>query len=216
MLSFLDIINESNELIHENITWVKIKSIKDSKNHTYDFSLPNDDNDFWCHSVIYNGILGHQTPNGYDPLYHKAYVTAQAGDNNFNIVEMKWYQDPRYNGRNKSMVFPHGMSWELRDDKTGEVVESIFDPCSGDINHYTIEKNGKECTVPESTWVDMIGKGYTPTSPWFEDMCAQLNHNPRSIAQELLCVEKTTMLDVMDNEPGEIKRISIENLYNEL
>jgi hypothetical protein len=123
------------------------------------------------------------TPNGYDPLYHKAYKTAKEGNNNFNIVEMRWYEDPRYNGRNKSKIFPHGMSWELHDDKTGEVTETIFDPCSGDINHYTKE----ECTVPESTWPDMISKGYTPTSPWFEDMCAQLNHNPRSIAQELLC-----------------------------
>ena len=42
------------------------------------------------------------TPNGHDPLYHKAYVNAQSGDNNFNIVEMRWYEDPRYN---------KGMTW---------------------------------------------------------------------------------------------------------
>jgi hypothetical protein len=33
----------------------------------------------------------------------------------------------------------------------------------------------------------MIEKGYVPRSKWFDDMCAQLNHNARSIAQELLC-----------------------------
>jgi hypothetical protein len=114
------------------------------------------------------------TPNGHDPLYHKAYTTAERGKNNFNIVSMKWYEDPRYNGRNDGS----GMSWLLHDEKTGDVVEEIVDPKSG---------QGEESTVPESTWVEMIKKGYTPRSKWFDDMCAQLNHNARSIAQELLC-----------------------------
>ena len=127
------------------------------------------------------------TPNGYDPLYHKTYKLAKLGDNNYNTVDMKWYEDPRYNGRNKSKQFPHGMTWIKKDDKTGDVVETIFDPCSGDINHYTIKESGKECTVPEDTWEDMVSEGWTPSSGWFEGMCADLNHNPRSIAQELLC-----------------------------
>ena len=114
------------------------------------------------------------TPNGHDPLYHKAYTTAERGKNNFNIVSMKWYEDPRYNGRNDGS----GMSWLLHDEKTGDVVEEIVDPKSG---------QGEESKVPESTWVEMIKKGYTPRSKWFDDMCAQLNHNTRSIAQELLC-----------------------------
>ena len=114
------------------------------------------------------------TPNGHDPLYHKAYTTAERGKNNFNIVSMKWYEDPRYNGRNDGS----GMSWLLHDEKTGDVVEEIVDPKSG---------QGEESKVPESTWVEMIKKGYTPRSKWFDDMCAQLNHNARSIAQELLC-----------------------------
>jgi hypothetical protein len=123
------------------------------------------------------------TPNGYDPLYHKTYKLAKLGKNNYNTVDMKWYEDPRYNGRNKSKLFPHGMTWLMKDPLNGEVTDSIFDPCSGDINHYT----GEKCTVPEDTWDDMIEKGYEPTSGWFEGMCADLNHNPRSIAQELLC-----------------------------
>lgn len=114
------------------------------------------------------------TPNGHDPLYHKAYVTAERGKNNFNIVSMKWYEDPRYNGKNDGT----GMSWILRDEKTGDVVEEIVDPKSGE---------GSEAKVPEETWPEMIKKGYEPRSKWFDDMCAQLNHNARSIAQELLC-----------------------------
>jgi hypothetical protein len=114
------------------------------------------------------------TPNGHDPLYHKAYVTAERGKNNFNIVSMRWYEDPRYNGKNDGS----GMSWILRDEKTDDVVEEIVDPKSG---------HGPDAVVPEETWPEMIKKGYVPRSKWFDDMCAQLNHNARSIAQELLC-----------------------------
>ena len=127
------------------------------------------------------------TPNGYDPLYHRTYKLAKLGKNNYNTVDMKWYEDPRYNGRNKNNIFPHGMSWIKKDEKTGEVTDTIFDPCSGDVNHYTVKSEGKECTVPEEKWDDMINEGWEPTSGWFESMCADLNHNPRSIAQELLC-----------------------------
>lgn len=114
------------------------------------------------------------TPNGHDPLYHKAYVTAEKGKNNFNIISMKWYEDPRYNGRNDGS----GMSWILRHEKTDEVIEEIVDPKSG---------FGDDAVVPEKKWSEMIEKGYEPRSKWFDDMCAQLNHNARSIAQELLC-----------------------------
>ena len=39
----------------------------------------------------------------------------------------------------------------------------------------------------QKKWPHLIGEGWEPTSEWFENMCAQLNHNQRSIAQELLC-----------------------------
>jgi len=101
------------------------------------------------------------TPNGYDPLYHKAYANAKSGDNNFNIIEMRWYEDPRYN---------KGMTWVKKErNKDGE--ETI----------QTKEDFNKE------NWDDLIKDNWEPTSDWFENMCAQLNHNPRSIAQELLC-----------------------------
>lgn len=113
------------------------------------------------------------TPNGYDPLYHKTYRMAELGRNNYNITDMKWYEDPRYNGQNDGS----GMTWLMKDDN-GEVIEEIYDKYSG---------MGEKSTVPKDTWGEMVEKGYEPTSKWFEDMCADLNHNPRSIAQELLC-----------------------------
>ncbi len=37
------------------------------------------------------------TPKGMDALYYKTYDQAKQKKNNFNIVEMKWYEDLRYN-----------------------------------------------------------------------------------------------------------------------
>ena len=37
------------------------------------------------------------TPNGMDSLYYETYEQAKNKDNNFNIIEMYWYEDPRYN-----------------------------------------------------------------------------------------------------------------------
>ncbi len=37
------------------------------------------------------------TPNGYDPLYYKTYERSVKGENKYNVIEMRWYQDPRYN-----------------------------------------------------------------------------------------------------------------------
>lgn len=79
----------------ENLKWNKIISIEESENETYDFSLPETE-DFWCHSVIYNGILGHQTPKGTGSLYHKTWVAATKKEMDFNPIKIHWSQHPLY------------------------------------------------------------------------------------------------------------------------
>ena len=37
------------------------------------------------------------TPNGMDELYYTTYAQSKSGDNDFNVIEMKWYEDKRYN-----------------------------------------------------------------------------------------------------------------------
>jgi len=54
------------------------------------------------------------TPNGMDELYHKTYEQSIAGKNKYNIIEMKWYQDPRYNP---------GLKWVH--DETDDVIEEV-------------------------------------------------------------------------------------------
>jgi hypothetical protein len=120
------------------------------------------------------------TPNGYDPLYHRTYTMAKKKDrgNNYHIVEMRWYEDPRYNKK---------LKWQMKvGEETKEMVAET-------------DKNGK-VIMDEAKWADLVQKGWKATSPWFEDMCAQLNHNERSIAQELLCSFLGSGDQVIDDE----------------
>jgi len=97
------------------------------------------------------------TPNGMDPLYYKTYEQSKAGENDFNVIEMKWYQDPRYN---------KDLRWykEVKDGTKEWVEETEFSIKS---------------------FEDMLEKGYKPTSSWYEEMCRGMNNNARMIAQEL-------------------------------
>jgi hypothetical protein len=129
-----------DKILFENGKWEKIKDISYSQNKTYDFSLPNDSNDFWCHSVIYNGILGHQTPNGYDELYYKTYEQAEKGENDYNVIELKWYQDPRYN---------KDLQW-IKGDEVFNEFEFTLD---------SFEEKIKQGYKPTSTWYRDMCKG---------------------------------------------------------
>lgn len=117
------------------------------------------------------GAILISTPNGRDPLYYTTYENAREGKNGFNIIEMRWYQDPRYN---------QGLSWIKRNGK-----DEIID----DIKETDVEK-----------YEELKKKGYEPTSPWFETMCGQLNHDPRKIAQELSCSFLSSGDNVIDQK----------------
>ena len=57
------------------------------------------------------------TPNGMDKLYYETYAQSKAKKNNFHIIEMKWYEDLRYN---------KDLRW-LRGDEDITEVEFTFD-----------------------------------------------------------------------------------------
>ena len=102
------------------------------------------------------------TPNGFDPLYYKTYEQALDKDNNspskYNIIEMRWYEDPRYN---------KDLTWIKKNDD-GETTEEV-----------------EEIEFNSDNYPKMLKAGYKPTSSWYEDMCATLHNNSRKIAQEL-------------------------------
>lgn len=111
-------------------------------------------------------IIMVSTPNGRDPLYYNTYRQAIAKENNYNAVEFRWYQDPRYN---------KFLEWHRKDPKTGELTiekEPVLNK-EGDIRYDEIH------------WDDMIRKGWVPRSPWYVTMCQQFNNDSVKIAQEL-------------------------------
>lgn len=79
--------------ISENIKWCKIREIIEDEQEVYDFSLPDSD-DIWCHSVIYNGYIGHQTPNGLYNKFHEIYSKAEEGKNTFKHVRFDYRSVP--------------------------------------------------------------------------------------------------------------------------
>jgi len=99
------------------------------------------------------------TPNGHDPLYHRTYELSKEGENDFNIIEMRWYQDKRYN---KDLRW---YKW-LNKDETEREYESEYE--------FTFESYEKR-----------IKGGWKPTSSWYEEMCRSMNNDKRKIAQEL-------------------------------
>jgi phage FluMu gp28-like protein len=75
------------------------------------------------------------TPNGMDELYYKTYDKARNKKNKFNIIEMKWYEDYRYN---------RDLRWVKGDVTTVEV-------------EFTFESYNKKIAdgwKPTSTWYE--------------------------------------------------------------
>jgi hypothetical protein len=117
--------------------------------------------------IVFNAALtalgtgGHamliSTPNGKDALYYATYKGAEDGDNDFNIIRMRWYEDLRYN---------KDLKWYKKQDN-GETI--MIDEVE-----FTFESYEKR-----------INEGYKPTSSWYETMCRNMNNNERMIAQEL-------------------------------
>lgn len=97
------------------------------------------------------------TPNGKDELYYKVYDGAKQKQNNFNIVNLQWYEDPRYN---------KDLEWHKEDEagKVEIIKESLFT-----FDHFD----------------EMVKKGFKPTSSWYVEMCGMLNWDKIAIAREL-------------------------------
>ena len=114
------------------------------------------------------------TPNGMDPLYYKTYDKSKTGDNNFNLVEMKWYHDVRYN---RGLYWVRGEEEEKEKiicdtvDRTKlrwEYMDNIYETDESTIEYYEV----------------MIKDGWKPLSPWYDEMAADMG-DPKKIAQEL-------------------------------
>lgn len=131
-------------------------------------------NDVYASAIPTVSTGGHvimiSTPNGKDLLYYETCRQAKLKVtdewNNFELVEMKWYQDPRYN---------KFLEWYRKDKETGEVTIK---------KEPTINKLG-DIRYDNKHWENMISDGWKPRSPWYIKMCQQFNNDTQKIAQEL-------------------------------
>jgi hypothetical protein len=115
-------------------------------------------------------IIMISTPNGKDQLYYEtcrqAKLKGTSGWNNFELVEFKWFQDPRYNKH---------LEWTRKNNETGEY-DIIKEP--------TLNKAG-DIKYDEDRWEELVKDGWKPRSPWYVKMCQQFNNDSQKIAQEL-------------------------------
>ena len=85
--------------VDEQLVWCKILSIEEGRANVYDFSLPDIQGDDFCHSVVYNGIVGHQTANGTSNKFYEIYTAAERGESKeWHAEKMEWHEIP---GRGK-------------------------------------------------------------------------------------------------------------------
>jgi hypothetical protein len=98
------------------------------------------------------------TPSGLDPIFYKTFTLAKTKENNFNAIELYWFNDPRYN---------KGLEWVKNKNKSTEnrIPDGSWD---------------------ETTRIKMMEDGWEATSPWFEIQIRQANGDMRKVAQELL------------------------------
>lgn len=110
------------------------------------------------------------TPNGKDQLYYetcrRAKLKGTSDWNGFDLVEMKWYQDPRYN---------KSLEWYRKNKESGiiEIQKESSIDSEGNIKY------------DNDHWNQMILDGWKPRSPWYLDMCGKFNNDEVKIAQEL-------------------------------
>lgn len=58
------------DYVRDDVIWSQITSIIPGKSFVCDFSLDNIENDKHCHSVVYQGVIGQQTPSGLNHFYN--------------------------------------------------------------------------------------------------------------------------------------------------
>lgn len=115
-------------------------------------------------------IIMISTPNGKDSLYYetcrRAALKGTDDWNNYELVKMRWYQDPRYN---------KFLEWTKKNTVTGEIEILKED---------YIDKQGSVKYDPDK-WERLESDGWVPRSDWYRKMCKQFNNDPKKIAQEL-------------------------------
>lgn len=100
------------------------------------------------------------TPNGQDPIYHDSYVKAKEGKNEFTVVEMRWYEDPRFN---KDLKWIKGGEEIPEKDFTfksyEKKIKSGYKPISSWYISMCLKFNGSKRMIAQELDVEFLGSG---------------------------------------------------------
>jgi len=99
------------------------------------------------------------TPSGLDEVFYKTFDGARKKENNFAVVELWWFNDPRYSKE---------LEWLRNKGKENEI-------------------RYKDTATDNAQRIQMQTDGWEASSPWFEDQVRNANGDMRKIAQEILC-----------------------------
>jgi hypothetical protein len=106
-------------------------------------------------------IILNSTPNGLDPLYYKVYDNARTGKNKFKVIQMYWYEDPRYN---------KGLKWtkegeeptlekEFTIESYKQMIDDGWDPTSDWYEEMCSNYNGNTKLIAQELDCSFIGSG---------------------------------------------------------
>ena len=158
------VVTIKNKLDEYNLKFVDtIKIITKGVDDTYDLHVPK------TNSFISNGFISHNTggkctlistPNGQDQLYYNTYNKAMTKENDFNIVEMRWYEDLRNN---------KDLEWVKGDERIPEtnfklsgykqMVKDGYKPTSSWYRTMCKALNNDERQIAQELDVSFVGSG---------------------------------------------------------
>lgn len=100
------------------------------------------------------------TPKGMDALYYNTYDQAKKKKNNFNIIEMKWYEDLRYN---KGLKWLKGdeevLEYEFTFDSYNRMIDDGWKPTSFWYEEMCRGMNNDAKMIAQELDVSFIGSG---------------------------------------------------------
>lgn len=101
------------------------------------------------------------TPNGYDDLYYKTYEQSVKGENDYNVIEMRWYQDPRYNKDLRWIDKDNNQIKEIEFtfESYAEKVEQGYKPTSSWYEGMCKELNNNKRRIAQELDVSFLGSG---------------------------------------------------------